>query len=90
MDTLEFCWFDKTYFEIGENNNVIYIIHTIYKAYFEECFKPSFKSNRVSIRIWSCFIKLKKGPFMIFSINVVHHLAAITACPPLLKIGSNA
>jgi hypothetical protein len=49
------CWSDKVTFHVGENGNVYYITRGPGEEYNDHNLKPTFKSGRTSVGVWSCF-----------------------------------
>lgn len=50
---------------MGENNNVFYVIRRANKEFLEKNLKPTFKSRRSKVRVWSYFCGEDIGPLVI-------------------------
>jgi transposase len=61
------CWSDEATFEVGEDTSLFYVTRGvgIKEAYKEEFLKPSFKSGRTAVGVWSCFMGTEMGPLVI-------------------------
>ena len=59
------CWSDEVIFEIGEDGNTVYITCGPGEEYKEKNLKPTFKSGRTSVGVWSCFYGIEMGPLVI-------------------------
>lgn len=58
-------WSDEVTFYIGENNNVFYVIYGANEEFLEKNLKPTFKSGRSKVRVWSYFCREDMGPLVI-------------------------
>ena len=60
------CWSDEVSFEIGHDGRVIYVTRgsRIEEAFLDKNLKPSFKSGRTSVGVWSCFCGNEMGPLV--------------------------
>lgn len=59
------CWSDEVTFHVGEDGNTIYVTRGPGEEYEEKNLKPSFKSGRTSVGVWSCFCGNEMGPLVI-------------------------
>jgi hypothetical protein len=66
-DWNKLCWSDEVTFEVGHNSRTIYISHRAGKkvAFLDNNLKPSFKSGRTSVSVWSCYCNNEMGPLVI-------------------------
>lgn len=58
-------WFDKSYFNIGNNKGQIYVIRCPDKTYADDCVIWFFNQSTVLAMVWGCFAYNYKGPFII-------------------------
>jgi transposase len=59
------CWSDEVTFHVGEDGNTVYVTRGPGEEYEEKNLKPSFKSGRTSVGVWSCFCGTEMGPLVI-------------------------
>lgn len=59
------CWSDEVIFEVGADGSVFYVTHGAGEEYLDKNLKPSFKSGRTSVGVWSCYYGDKMGPLVI-------------------------
>ena len=59
------CWSDEVTFYVGENNNVFYVTRGANEEFLEKNLKPTFKSGRTKVGVWSCFCGKHMGPLVI-------------------------
>jgi transposase len=58
-------WSDEVTFYVGENNNVFYVTRGANEEFLEKNLKPTFKSRRLKVGVWSCFCGEDMGPLVI-------------------------
>jgi hypothetical protein len=51
------CWSDEATFYVGENNNVFYVTRGKNEEFKEKNLRPTFKSRRTKVRVWTCFYR---------------------------------
>jgi hypothetical protein len=59
------CWLDEVTFEIGEDGSVYYVTRGSKEEFLDKNLKPSFKSGRTSVGVWSCYCGDEMGPLVI-------------------------
>jgi len=59
------CWSDEVTFYIGEDNNICYVTRAPGEEWEDRNLKPSFKSGRTSVGVWSCYCGDEMGPLVI-------------------------
>ena len=59
------CWSDEVTFYVGENNNVFYVTRGANEEFQERNLRPTFKSGRTKVGVWSCFCGDNMGPLVI-------------------------
>jgi transposase len=59
------CWSDEGTFYVGENNNVFYVTRGANEEFLAKNLKPTFKSGRTKVGVWSCFCGEDMGPLVI-------------------------
>jgi transposase len=59
------CWSDEVTFEIGEDGSVYYVTRGSKEEFLDKNLKPSFKSGRTSVGVWSCYCGDEMGPLVI-------------------------
>jgi len=59
------CWSDEATFYVGENNNVFYVTRGENEEFLEKNLKPTFKSGRTKVGVWTCFCGEDIGPLVI-------------------------
>ena len=59
------CWSDEVTFHVGEDNNTCYVTRGPGEEWEEKNLKPSFKSGRTSLGVWSCYCGDKMGPLVV-------------------------
>ena len=59
------CWSDEATFYVGENNNVFYVTHAENEEFLEKNLRPTFKSGRTTVGVWTCFCGEDMGPLVI-------------------------
>jgi hypothetical protein len=59
------CWLDEATFYVGENNNVFYIIRGENEEFLEKNLRPTFKSRRTKVGVWTCFYREDMGPLVL-------------------------
>jgi len=57
---------DEMSIEVGKQSCQIRVWHSVDERFKHECLVPSFKSGRVSVMVWSCFIDNIKGLLIFF------------------------
>ena len=60
------CWSDEVTFEVGYDSRTVYVTRGKGEEYLDECLKPSFKSGRITVGAWGCFMGPEKGPLITF------------------------
>ena len=58
------CWSDEVTFEVGANGSVFYVTRGAGEEYLDKNLKPSFKSGRTSVGVWSCYCGDEMGPLV--------------------------
>ena len=58
-------WSDEVTFEVGDDNTPFNVICGPGEAYLDKNLRPSFKSSRTSVGVWSCFCGSEMGPLVI-------------------------
>ncbi|PMD12552.1 hypothetical protein NA56DRAFT_541782, partial [Hyaloscypha hepaticicola] len=56
---------DEVTFHVGEDNNVFYVTRGKNEEFKEQNLKPTFKSGRITVGVWSCYCGDKMGPLVI-------------------------
>jgi len=58
------CWSDEVTFEVGENLETFYVTRGpgVEEAYADKNLRPTFKSGRTTVGVWSCFCGDEMGP----------------------------
>jgi hypothetical protein len=59
------CWLDKVTFEVGHNSSIFYVTRRPTEAHLDQNLKPSFKSGRTAVGVWSCYCGDEMGPLVI-------------------------
>jgi transposase len=59
------CWSDKATFYIGEDNNVFYVTCGANEEFLAKNLRPTFKSRRTAVGVWTCFCGEDMGPLVI-------------------------
>jgi len=59
------CWSDEVTFEVGDDGSVFYVTRAPGEEYLEKNLRPSFKSGRTSVGVWSCYCGSEMGPLVI-------------------------
>jgi transposase len=61
------CWSDEVTFEVGADGSIFYVTRRSGKdeEWLDKNLKPSFKSGRTSVGVWSCYCGDKMGPLVI-------------------------
>jgi transposase len=61
------CWSDEVTFEVGHDGRTIYVSRRAGKReeFLDKNLKPSFKSGRTSVGVWSCYCGNEMGPLVI-------------------------
>ncbi len=59
------CWSDEVTFEIGADSSIFYVTRGPREEYLDKNLKPSFKSGRMSVGVWSCYCGEEMGPLVI-------------------------
>jgi hypothetical protein len=59
-------WTDESSFEVEENLRQVRVWRRADEPYLEECFTPTFKSNRTTLMVWGAFTLTKKSNLVIF------------------------
>ena len=59
------CWSDEVSFEVGHDGSVFYVSRRPGEEYLAQNLKPSFKSGRSSVGVWSCYCGNEMGPLVI-------------------------
>jgi len=61
------CWSDEVTFEVGKDSRTVYVSRRSGKkeAFLDKNLKPSFKSGRTSVGVWSCYCGTEMGPLVI-------------------------
>ena len=59
------CWSDEVTFHIRADGSVFYVTRAAGEEYLEKNLKPSFKSGRTTVGVWSCFCGNEMGPLVI-------------------------
>ena len=49
------CWLDEATFYVGESNNIFYVTHGPNEEWLGKNLKPTFKSGRTAVGVWTCF-----------------------------------
>jgi transposase len=66
-DNRKVCWSDEVTFEIGEELQTFYITRGVGREeeYADKNLRPTFKSGRTTVGVWSCFCGDEMGPLYI-------------------------
>jgi hypothetical protein len=62
------CWSDKVMFEVGEDGSIYYVTRGLKEGCLRgrgENLRPTFKSGRTSVGVWSCYCRDEMGPLVI-------------------------
>lgn len=59
------CWSDEVTFHVGEDGTVYYVTRDSKGAFLDQNLRPSFKSGRTSVGVWSCYCGDEMGPLVI-------------------------
>jgi transposase len=59
------CWSDEVTFEVREDGSIFYVTRGPKEEFLDKNLKPSFKSGRTSIGVWSCYCRDEMGPLVI-------------------------
>jgi hypothetical protein len=59
------CWLDEATFYMGENNSVFYVTRGKNEEFKERNLRPTFKSGKTKVRVWTCFYGDQMGPLII-------------------------
>jgi hypothetical protein len=59
------CWSDEVTFHVGEDRNLFYVTRKPGEEFLEKNLKPSFKSGRTIVGVWSCYCGDEIGPLVI-------------------------
>jgi len=61
------CWSDKVTFKVGEDLQTFWVTRAPSREekYTDKNLRPTFKSGRTTIGVWSCFYRDKIGPLYI-------------------------
>ena len=59
------CWSDEAIFYVGENNSVFYVTRGVREEHKLKNLRPTFKSGRTVVRVWTCFCGDEIGPLVI-------------------------
>src|SRR5438046_4021005 len=67
-DPRKVCWSDECTFVIGEDGTTIYVTRGPGRdeEYADKNLKPTFKSGRTKVSVWSCFCGDEMGPLYIY------------------------
>ena len=64
---MEACHFsDEMSVEVGKQSRQVRVWRCADERYKHECLQPNFKSGRVSVMVWSCYVDTIKGPMVFF------------------------
>jgi transposase len=59
------CWSDEATFYVGESNNIFYVTRGPNEEWLGKNLKPTFKSGRTAVGVWTCFCGDEIGPLVI-------------------------
>jgi len=59
------CWSDEATFVVGEDRTVFYVTRAPGEEHLPKNLKPTFKSGRTAVGVWSCYCGDKIGPLVI-------------------------
>ena len=59
------CWSDEVTFEVRADSSVFYVTRGAREEYLDKNLKPSFKSGRTSVGVWSYYYGDEIGPLVI-------------------------
>lgn len=59
------CWSDEVTFFIREDGNTTYVTRGPGEEWEDKNLKPTFKSRRIGVGVWSCFCGNEMGPLVI-------------------------
>jgi transposase len=59
------CWSDEATFYVGEDNNLYYVTRGVGEEYKLKNLRPTFKSGRTAVGVWTCFCGDEMGPLVI-------------------------
>jgi hypothetical protein len=59
------CWSDEVTFHVGADGSIFYVTRGAGEEYLEKNLKPSFKSGRTTVGVWSCYCGDEIGPLVI-------------------------
>ena len=59
------CWSDEVTFHIRADGSIFNVTRGAGEEYLEKNLKPSFKSGRTTVGVWSCFYGDRMGPLVI-------------------------
>ena len=59
------CWSDEATFYVRESNNIFYVTRRPNEEWLGKNLKPTFKSGRTAVGVWTCFCGDEMGPLYI-------------------------
>ena len=59
------CWSDEATFYVGEDNNVFYVTRGVGEEYKLKNLRPTFKSGRTAVGVWTCYCRDEIRPLVI-------------------------
>jgi hypothetical protein len=59
------CWSNKVTFYIREDNTMVYVTYGPGEEFLDKNLKPSFKSGRILVSVWSYYYRDEIGPLVI-------------------------
>jgi hypothetical protein len=59
------CWSDKVTFVVREDETVFYVTRAPGEEHLPKNLKPTFKSGRTTLGVWSCYYGNKIGPLVV-------------------------
>ena len=59
------CWSDEATFYVGEDNNVFYVTRGVGEEFKLKNLRPTFKSGRTAVGVWTCYCGDEMGPLVI-------------------------
>jgi hypothetical protein len=59
------CWSDEVTFVVGEDGTVFYVTRAPGEEHLPKNLKPTFKSGRTTLGVWSCYCGNEMGPLVV-------------------------
>ena len=67
-------WSDEATFYTGEDNNIFYVTRGVNEEWESKNLRPTFKSGRTAVGVWTCFYRDDMGPLTVLIGTLAHPL----------------